>query len=43
MFAFGQKRDITALQITADISFPLRISSVNEIKSARNCGFGHIY
>ena len=24
-------------------SFPLRISSVNVTKSARNCGFGHIY
>ena len=24
-------------------SFPLRISSVNATKSARNCGFGHIY
>ena len=24
-------------------SFPLRISSVNEIKSAGTCGFGHIY
>ena len=23
--------------------FPLRISSVNGIKSAGNCGFGHIY
>ena len=24
-------------------SFPLKISSVNMTKSARNCGFGHIY
>ena len=24
-------------------SLPLRISSVNVIKSAGNCGFGHIY
>ena len=24
-------------------SFPLRISSVNVTKSARSCGFGHIY
>ena len=24
-------------------NFPLRIDSVNVIKSARNCGFGHIY
>ena len=24
-------------------SFPLKISSVNVIKSAGNCGFGHIY
>ena len=26
-----------------NLSFPLRISSVNVTKTAGNCGFGHIY
>ena len=30
-------------RITAQWSFPLRISSVNVAKSAVSCGFGHIY
>ena len=37
----------TTLAFVANTSqkmkFPLRISSVNVIKSAENCGFGHIY
>ena len=32
-----------SLTVTAQKSFPLRISSVNVTKSAGNCGFGHIY
>ena len=33
--------DYLALQ--KKYSFPLKISSVNVIKSAENCRFGHIY
>ena len=39
--AFNKK---TIAKVTAQkMKFPLKISSVNVIKSAVSCGFGHIY